>query len=240
MVETSHNASSPDRPTRFETIASSVPTESGYSSQIINKRFSEKEWRKVENILHAAAVLFDRNGYIETSLKDISAEAEMSKGGIYHYFSGKHEILFCIVDTYLDRMIGDVEEELARLSDPDAKIRHLMDRHLALYASNPPEMRAMLNHTRVLPPDELRHVTEKQKRYARMLTSVLAEMTGRSADPRRLTAITYFIFGMYNSIMHWHKADGEISIEEIGEICFKLFMDGWHSMSKTNLVRSSC
>jgi len=224
---------------RFETIASTAHAESGYSNPVINKSFSEKEWRKVENILHVAAVLFDRNGYIETSLKDISAEAEVSKGGIYHYFSSKHEMLFCIIDTYLDKMIGNVEEEIANLSDPDMKVRYLMDRHLALYASNPPEMRAMLNHTRVLPPDQLRYVTEKQKRYARMLTGVLAEMTDRSPDPRRLTAITYFIFGMYNSIMHWHKADGEISIEEIGEICFKLLMDGWHSMSKTSLISSS-
>lgn len=239
MAETSRDISSPDSPTRFETIASAAQTESGYSNPIINKSFSEKEWRKVENILHAAAVLFDRNGYIETSLKDISAEAEVSKGGIYHYFSSKHEILFCIIDTYLDKMLGNVEEEIASLSDPDMKVRHLMDRHLALYASNPPEMRAMLNHTRVLPPEELRYVTEKQKRYAGMLAGILAEMTDRTPDPRRLTAITYFIFGMYNSIMHWHKADGEISIEEIGEICFKLLMDGWHSMSKTNLISAS-
>lgn len=210
----------------------------GLSEKIVSKQFTEKEKKKVDGVVRAAAMLFDRNGYIETSLKDISAAAGLSKGGIYHYFSSKHEILFYIFDTYLDDLLGNVKEEVTNISDPEEKIRYLVKRHLRLYSSRVSEGRALLNHARVLPPEQLKQITRKQKEYANILTDILSQMTKKKGDAKKLTAVSYFIFGMYNSIMYWHDPRGPISLEEIGDICFKLLMDGWKTLSASEVIRT--
>lgn len=213
-----------------------IDTAEAEVAEVQSRKFSAKERNKVDVIVEAAAILFDRQGYIETSLRDISTEAGLSKGGIYHYFSSKHEILFYIIESYLDVLHDGVVEQLSQFDDPRSKIKFLMDRHMRIYIDRIPEVRALLNYARALPEREHRHVRIKQKQYASILTEILAEMAGEKADEKKLRAVSYFIFGMYNSIMHWHDPDGSISLDEISEICYRLLMDGWTSLSKTSVM----
>ena len=64
---------------------------------------------KREKIGHAAAKVFNKKGYMETNIDDIATAARMSKGGIYHYFSSKDEILYFILNTYMDIVLKDLE-----------------------------------------------------------------------------------------------------------------------------------
>ena len=63
------------------------------------KQLTQKELIKMTAIAKVAAKLFNEEGYLETSMEDISAAAKLSKGGIYHYFSSKNEILYFISIT---------------------------------------------------------------------------------------------------------------------------------------------
>jgi len=190
------------------------------------KRFTEKELSKVSAIVKAAANLFDKNGYVETSLKDISTEAQLSKGGIYHYFSNKHDILFFILDNYMDRLLGGLEEELKEIPDSPSKIHFIMFRHLRHYNKQVPEARALLNHAHNLPSEYFEVISGKQKIYARILTDVLSELLSGSMGIDNLKAISYIMFGMCNSIMYWYDPDGPVSLEELSAICYDIFMDG--------------
>jgi AcrR family transcriptional regulator len=81
----------------------------------------EKKFEEKCAVGRAAAKLFDEKGCLETSLKDISAEAKLSEGGIYHYFSSKHEILYFVLDKYMDKLLSGLEEELQEISDHSLK-----------------------------------------------------------------------------------------------------------------------
>src|SRR4030043_2482277 len=102
------------------------------------KQFNEKELNRMCVIGKAASKLFDEKGYLETSLRDISNAAKLSKGGIYHYFANKHEILYFILDNYMDLLLGGLERELKDISDNALKIRHILFRHLKLYNTKVP------------------------------------------------------------------------------------------------------
>ena len=58
----------------------------------------------------ASAQLFASRGYIETSVDDIAAAANVTKGGVYHYFASKTEILYFICSTYVDLDPKDLEQ----------------------------------------------------------------------------------------------------------------------------------
>lgn len=187
---------------------------------------NDKEFDKKCIIGRAAAKLFDEKGYLETTLKDISAAAKLSKGGIYHYFSNKHEILYFVLDNYMDLLLGGLEEELKDITDNSLKIRYILFRHLRLYNTKVPEAKALLIDSRNLPSKYFRAIAAKEKRYAQMLTDVLSDFFNSSMPRDKFKAISYTLFGMINAIMYWYNPEGPVTLEELSQICYDIFMKG--------------
>lgn len=57
-------------------------------------------------IIEVARVLFARNGFAETALSEIVAEANVTTGAVYHHFGGK-KALFVAVAEHLEQLILD-------------------------------------------------------------------------------------------------------------------------------------
>ena len=55
-----------------------------------------------QDILRTAARLFQQRGYDATSMNDVAAALKLSKGGLYHHFQSKDEMLFHIMNHALD------------------------------------------------------------------------------------------------------------------------------------------
>lgn len=190
------------------------------------KQFKEKELNKMCAIGRAAAKLFDGKGYLETSLKDISNSAKLSKGGIYHYFSSKHEILYFILDNYMNMLLGGLEEELKKIPNNSSKIQYIMFRHLKLYNRKVPEAKALLIEAHNLPLKYFKDIAEKQKKYAQISINVLSALFKGRMQKDKLKAISYTLFGMCNSIMHWYDPKGPVTLEELSRIVYNIFMKG--------------
>lgn len=65
-----------------------------------------------EKIMNAAYELFGEKGYEKTSVTEIIDRAGASKGGFYHHFKSKEEILEMITFTYVDKIQKHYEEIL--------------------------------------------------------------------------------------------------------------------------------
>jgi TetR/AcrR family transcriptional regulator, fatty acid metabolism regulator protein len=85
---------------------------------------------KYEAILRAATLVFARNGYFNAKVSDIAAEAGIADGTVYLYFKSKEEILHSIFDRAMEEFIAEAQEELAKLSTPQEKIRRIARLHL--------------------------------------------------------------------------------------------------------------
>lgn len=105
----------------------------------------------MQRIGRAAARLFNQKGYLETSLADISSAVGMSKGGIFHYFPTKNEILYFMLSNYMDVVLEGLEEGLKKCDDSLSKIRFIISRHLELYAKNVHEAKRLLHEANLLP-----------------------------------------------------------------------------------------
>lgn len=58
---------------------------------MLNKRKTREE--RLQEIWSAAKIVFLEKGYSNATMEDIIHETELSKGGFYHYYGGKKEIL---------------------------------------------------------------------------------------------------------------------------------------------------
>lgn len=81
-----------------------------------------------QQILDAAFACFSRNGFHNTSMQDVIAEAGLSVGAVYRYFKSKNELITAIAEGVLD----GAEEMFAGLSqhEPPLPLAEAIDRAL--------------------------------------------------------------------------------------------------------------
>src|SRR5882672_4705712 len=83
-----------------------------------------------QEILRTAARLFQQRGYDATSMNDVAAALKLSKGGLYHHFQSKDEILFEIMNHALDITEDRVLAPVRGIADPEARLRALIRLHI--------------------------------------------------------------------------------------------------------------
>jgi AcrR family transcriptional regulator len=68
-----------------------------------------------DRVLDAAAALVFEHGVAETTLDDVRAAANVSKGQLYHYFADKTDLVHGVVERTIQQVL-DAQPELADLS----------------------------------------------------------------------------------------------------------------------------
>ncbi|MFT9496729.1 TetR/AcrR family transcriptional regulator [Anaerosolibacter sp.] len=70
---------------------------------------AKKNTSKKNELVEIAEKLFIEKGYEETSVEDILKASGLSKGGFYHYFKSKEEVLVESINTLADGLLKDIE-----------------------------------------------------------------------------------------------------------------------------------
>ncbi|CAL9378624.1 ScbR family autoregulator-binding transcription factor [Streptomyces sp. enrichment culture] len=101
----------------------------------------ERSERTRTRLVEAAAELFDRYGYAETSLGAISRAAGVTKGALYFHFASKRELAVAVQESGC-RLLEDTVLALGRGGQP--ALQSLIDttHALAAWASADPVVRA--------------------------------------------------------------------------------------------------
>jgi AcrR family transcriptional regulator len=87
-------------------------------------------------IAKTAAKVFNEKGFLETTIADIASAARISKGGIFHYFPTKSEILYHILSEYMDVVLEGLDEDLKNFEMGSSRIQFIISRHIDLYDKN--------------------------------------------------------------------------------------------------------
>ncbi|MCX8117161.1 MAG: TetR/AcrR family transcriptional regulator [Desulfobacterota bacterium] len=186
--------------------------------EIETKEANFKEREKKEKIAKAAARLFNEKGYLETSMDDISIAAHLSKGGIYHYFSSKDEILFFIASKFMDLLLRGLEDELNRFEDPSERLKYFISRHITFYTRYLSEAKTVIHEAHLLPAEYFKVIAEKERQYHRIVSQVLYALFEGRIEKERLKALAFILFGTCNGIYYWYHPKGPIVPEELSEM----------------------
>jgi TetR/AcrR family transcriptional regulator, cholesterol catabolism regulator len=100
----------------------------------------ERKKREVERRIRlAAAELIREKGYDETTVEEIAARADISKGTFFNYFPRKDALLVAFAETLHDELIEELGEPESWPGDGAAQLRRLF-LHLASKAERYPAL----------------------------------------------------------------------------------------------------
>lgn len=190
------------------------------------KQLTQKELGKMSNIANAAAKLFDEKGFLETSMDDISAAAKLSKGGIYHYFSSKNEILYFISTHFMGLLLKNLEQELKEFEDNFEKIQFIISRHIGFYTKYIAEAKTTLHEGHLLPPEYFKIIAEQERQYHQIVNKVLSDFLDRQISKEQLKVLTFILFGTCNGIYYWYDPKGSLTPEELSKMISSILCRG--------------
>jgi AcrR family transcriptional regulator len=171
-----------------------------------------------QEILRTAARLFQQQGYDATSMNDVAAALKLSKGGLYHHFQSKDEILFEIINHAMDITDERVIAPVRGIADPEERLRALIRLHIEVVLSPADrEITVMLHENHPLSPVLRKRINIRKKEYIHFVENLIAEVQKTrqakgSVSPR---AAAFALLGMINWIYQWHKPEGELQTHNL-------------------------
>ena len=182
--------------------------------------------RQRDAILRAAARLFRERGFADTGMRDIAAAAELSAANLYHYFDGKHDLLFYCQDRALDRMIAATVTARRESKSATDRLRIVCTAHLQTLLD---EIEGATAHLQIdsLPPALRDEIVKKRDRYERALRRLIADGVASGelvdSDP---AIIARAMLGAMNWTVTWFRPDGADTAAAVGEIISRFLVRG--------------
>jgi AcrR family transcriptional regulator len=192
-----------------------------------------------QEILRTAARLFQQQGYDATSMNDVAAALKLSKGGLYHHFQSKDEILFHIMSHAMDiteeqvinvvRRIDGSQIDVTRTDVTEERLRTLIRLHIQVVLSpEDREITVMLHENHPLPPALRRKINGRKKDYLHFVEHLIADVQRKRNSLSAVTprAAALALVGMINWIYQWYKPDGPLTGEALVEQYTDIFFHG--------------
>ena len=175
-----------------------------------------------QEILRTAARLFQQRGYDATSMNDVAAALKLSKGGLYHHFQSKDEILYEIMNHAMEITQERVLNPVRGIADPEERLRALIRLHIEVVLSpRDREITVMLHENHPLPPALRKRINVRKKEYIHFLENLMADVqkkvqqassTQGKVSPR---AAAFALLGMINWIYQWYKPEGDLQAQNL-------------------------
>ena len=182
-----------------------------------------------QDILHTAARLFQQQGYDATSMNDVAAALKLSKGGLYHHFQSKDEILCNLMNHALDVTQERVIDAVQDIADPEERLRTVIRRHIEVVMSvRDREITVMLHENHPLPPAMRRKINARKKDYVHFMENLIAEVQRERGSKANVSAraSAFALLGMINWIYQWYRPEGALQEETLVREYTEIFFAG--------------
>jgi AcrR family transcriptional regulator len=122
-------------------------------------------------LVAAARRVFERDGYLNTRLTDITAEANCSTGSFYTYFTNKEEIFAAVLEEAQEEMLHPHVREVLDTEDPVAVIEAANRAYLESYERNAALMRLL---------EQVATIDDDVREFRRRRADLFAQRNARS------------------------------------------------------------
>jgi AcrR family transcriptional regulator len=180
---------------------------------------------KKEQILEVAVDYFGRYGYEETKWADVAAAVDIGSTALYHYFESKQHCLFEIMAKTVADYRARFDEIVAEHDDWNEALVTLLVDSFDITEQQVLRQRVMVAEfgrigvQRSLPREEAARASARAQTrdlefaWGTFLARGMQQGLLPESDPRLLTRA---VLGLYNSVWHWYRPGGTLSLAEVG------------------------
>jgi AcrR family transcriptional regulator len=181
---------------------------------------------RLEQILAVVANVFADKGFHPTTMRDLSRATGMSLAGLYHYISGKDELLYLLQKRCFQRVTAGAEETVRQGHTPEERLERFIRHHLSFFARHMSEMKVLSHEANSLSGARLADINALKRRYFEMLRLLIAEVEADRPPPHDPQVEAYALFGMMNWIYNWYNPSGQLSPDALAQRFAQLFLFG--------------
>jgi len=168
-------------------------------------------------------------GYEKASIRNIAEAMGMTKAGLYYYFESKEELLYQILDSYMDDLLAGIQEISKRISDPLSFIRECIRFQVNLYCQDQYRSKLIIHDENCLSGQYYRALKEKQRSYLSFWKEGLENYCKQNRiETPHLSMDVHFLVGMCNWTYQWYDTRGEVEPNVLAEKIFNIFFYGFN------------
>lgn len=185
-----------------------------------------------QEIVEAAARVFDRLGYTGASLSAVATELGVDRATLYYYFSSKEQLF----DEILRKVLEENEKMARQIAEsslkPRIKLRELIIALMESYASHYPLLFIYVR-------EDLSHVSDKRSAWSGHMRTLnrsieksvvdIIEQGFEDGSLRRIGSartIAFGILGMLNWSHRWFRPDQSEPAGEVGRVFAEFALAG--------------
>ncbi|OBV37988.1 TetR/AcrR family transcriptional regulator [Janthinobacterium psychrotolerans] len=176
------------------------------------------------SLLATARKVFSERGYADTSMDELTAQAGLTRGALYHHFGDKRGLLIAVVEQIDAEMDDRLQTISDRAEDPWEGFRSRCRAYLEM-ALEPEIQRIVLRDARAVlggaTPDSQRHCVASMQA---MIQDLIHQGIVADASPQALASL---IYGSLAEAAFW-IADGDEGPERLikGLVALELLLRG--------------
>lgn len=182
-----------------------------------------------EEILIAAAKVFQEKGYRGATVQDIANAVGMLKGSLYYHFANKEEIFYEIIRDPLHHFVSQMAEVVALDLSPAEKLRAALRYHLSAFDAHLPGVQVILRENLGTPEGE-RWATIRAlwKEHEALWEAILREgiKSGDFCSDLDVKIAALGILGMCNWMHRWYRQNGRLTTQEIADAWAEMILNG--------------
>lgn len=191
-----------------------------------------------QRIIQSSLLLFEEYGFHGVTVNQIVDNIGTSKGGFYHHFTSKDELLFVIHDTFITYVLEKATIANATYRSPTKKLQAIVKDFVKVFDLYKPHIAVFYQENIYLKPQYEKLVKKKRDRFKQIVIEAIYEgkQCGEFREnlPVEITAMA--ILGMVNWTYKWYQQSGMKTIDEIGDIFVNLIL---HAVLQTETISSN-
>ncbi|MCH9718625.1 MAG: TetR/AcrR family transcriptional regulator [Actinomycetia bacterium] len=180
-----------------------------------------------ESLLQAAREVFVDSGYHSAAMDDIARRAGVTKPVLYQHFSSKQELYLAVLDEGVEDVLAAVGKGLQSSPDNRSRVAATMDAYLGFMARDDGVYRLVFESDLVNLPAVRDRMESVNAECAQLVSQVIAEDTGLSAEESTLLA--FGLIGLaQTAARQWLRNPHTIARPDAGSLLASL---AWRGIS---------
>ncbi|AGL00032.1 TetR/AcrR family transcriptional regulator [Desulfoscipio gibsoniae] len=180
-----------------------------------------------EEIIKVATVLFSKNGYDNTSIRELAKACELSVAGLYYFFQNKEDILFNILNSSLDRLMQYVSSAINKNDSPQTNIKRIIDHGVQCVMESKMEIGLLLKESPRLNPEQQVIIKNNEREVIHLIRNEISRLNDEgSLKNFNLTFLAFSIWSIISFSHNWFNPEGQLSTKGFVTETTELFFNG--------------